>query len=761
MIMKYKSFPLLFFTAYTLLIAITPILGTIDKIYPQFLIGGIVSLLHLIYNFRKGYIKLNLPPPIYLISLLLLLAFISIFLSLNHIAAIIDFTHFFVTCSILINCYFTLKNESDLIDSIFLIITITLSFEVIAVMLSFIEFFNLSVIEKIGRAPIYNGLAGNINISAFSILMKSMFLMYYINRTTKKLKKLLLYALMILCFFSIALTGSRGALLAIWFTLFLFISIYTYKYFRYKDRAYIQKTLIYIIPFTISTVITELIFNTLRVSYRTQEIFNRGSTSRIEYWSDAIQGIMDYPFGLGIGNWKIFSIHYASDYMRSYVVPYHAHNDLLQFFVESGVIAGLILVITMVIVYWSVLKDSLKNKMNNDISIYILMFLSVYFIDSLLNFPISRPIQVFTFAVVLSIISVKYFNANFKHYYKVTFSVFFIMLISATYVNIRVYNSSVEQLNLFRDFNLNSFDDSIEEIDSYEDKLPNITVTTFPIKSLKALYYYSNGDTINAIKILKDNIKMNENPFIGLNEAKLSKIYNDQREYDSAYKYGKIAYSKIQNNLAHVGNYFQSIIGSNSNLEEAKLLFNDSKNFDHQQLWSSYVTLSYKNSETFNIDSTKSITSIAREKFPNDRNIKIIDQEFKYGIDNVITAINLDNRGRFNYENGFYQASYLNYLDASRLLPDEYSYFQNMAMSKIALGDYDKGLELLNYAIDSLVIPSDEVRIYSIRGGIKILQNNISEGCRDLIFALQKNDQLAKDTILQNCSQYITNIEYN
>ena len=99
MIMKYKSFPLLFFTAYTLLIAITPILGTIDKIYPQFLIGGIVSLLHLIYNFRKGYIKLNLPPPIYLISLLLLLAFISIFLSLNHIAAIIDFMFYtFVIC---------------------------------------------------------------------------------------------------------------------------------------------------------------------------------------------------------------------------------------------------------------------------------------------------------------------------------------------------------------------------------------------------------------------------------------------------------------------------------------------------------------------------------------------------------------------------------------------------------------------------------------------------------------------------------------
>ena len=143
-----------------------------------------------------------------MICALLLLAFVSIFLALNHIAAIIDFTHFFVTCSILINSYLTLKNESDLIDSIFLIITITLSFEVIAVMLSFIQFFNLSVIEKIGRT-ITMGFAGNINISAFSILMKSMFLMYYINRTTEKLKKVLLYVLLILCFFSIALTGSR------------------------------------------------------------------------------------------------------------------------------------------------------------------------------------------------------------------------------------------------------------------------------------------------------------------------------------------------------------------------------------------------------------------------------------------------------------------------------------------------------------------------------------------------------------------------
>ena len=39
-------------------------------------------------------------------------------------------------------------------------------------------------------------------------------------------------------------------------------------------------------------------------------------------------------FGYGIGNWRIYSIEADSKQMASYIVPYFAHNDFLEVFVE-------------------------------------------------------------------------------------------------------------------------------------------------------------------------------------------------------------------------------------------------------------------------------------------------------------------------------------------------------------------------------------------------------------------------------------------
>ena len=113
----------------------------------------------------------------------------------------------------------------------------------------------------------------------------------------------------------------------------------------------------FIIPFGISTIVTELIFDTLRVSYRTGQIFIRGSESRIEYWKDAIQAFIDYPFtGLGIGSWKIFSISYGNENMRDYVVPYHAHNDFLQILAELGVLGGILAIIIITVPLYYLIK---------------------------------------------------------------------------------------------------------------------------------------------------------------------------------------------------------------------------------------------------------------------------------------------------------------------------------------------------------------------------------------------------------------------
>ena len=51
-------------------------------------------------------------------------------------------------------------------------------------------------------------------------------------------------------------------------------------------------------------------------------------------------------------------------------------------------------------------------------------------------------------------------------------------------------------------------------------------------------------------------------------------------------------------------------------------------------------------------------------------------------LDKMLAAINLDNKGRYEYENGNFEKSFDLYQEASNFLPDEYSYYQNMALNK-------------------------------------------------------------------------------
>ena len=65
------------------------------------------------------------------------------------------------------------------------------------------------------------------------------------------------------------------------------------------------------------------------------EFNNEASNGRFDYWFDVYNHLKDNPFiGCGLGNWKIASIEYGKRHINGYTVPYHAHNDFLQFFLN-------------------------------------------------------------------------------------------------------------------------------------------------------------------------------------------------------------------------------------------------------------------------------------------------------------------------------------------------------------------------------------------------------------------------------------------
>ena len=114
---------------------------------------------------------------------------------------------------------------------------------------------------------------------------------------------------------------------------------------------------------------------------------------RLGYYSDAVKSIIQYPaFGIGVGNWKIKSIDYAGNTVNGYTVPYHTHNDFLQVSAEIGVIGGIIyLMIYLIPIYRVLIK--LKNKVLDNINLVYLLIISAIFIDSMLNFPLARPVN--------------------------------------------------------------------------------------------------------------------------------------------------------------------------------------------------------------------------------------------------------------------------------------------------------------------------------------------------------------------------------
>ena len=122
---------------------------------------------------------------------------------------------------------------------------------------------------------------------------------------------------------------------------------------------------------------------------------------------NSISYIKNRPlFGYGIGNWRIYSIEADSKQMASYIVPYFAHNDFLEVFVETGILGFLSYLAFFFFIFKMCLKRILlwtKNKANFE-SLLISFGVIFYFVDQNLNFPLDRTAMQIILIVLISVI---------------------------------------------------------------------------------------------------------------------------------------------------------------------------------------------------------------------------------------------------------------------------------------------------------------------------------------------------------------------
>ena len=369
-----------------------------DRIIPQFLFLSLLNTVSFFYLLRNNKLILSINSAlkeriIKLYSFFILVCFISIFFADNFSESVITFSQYFTYLLSFIAIYTISKLIGKTFLKFFIILSITALFmESSSILFNAVDrvLINGETFQRDNL--LLRTFTGNINIAANSIVSKIM-LLYLVIYTYKDRRIIYLsYILLLISFSALYILLTRSAFLSLG-VLTLFIVIFNYK-------KIITRSIPLLAILLIGYFFVSLTFNAQNPDEISSRISSIALTTeddsvneRLGYYSDAVKSIMQYPiFGIGVGNWKIKSIEYAGISVNGYTVPYHTHNDFLQIFAEIGVIGGIIyLMIYLIPIYQLLIK--LKNKVLDNLNLVYLLVISAIFIDSMLNFPLARPVN--------------------------------------------------------------------------------------------------------------------------------------------------------------------------------------------------------------------------------------------------------------------------------------------------------------------------------------------------------------------------------
>ena len=393
---------------------LVPNFGALDKIGPQWLYLSLSSLFLLLISiifidvkdikiiFKNKFIRIYL--------LFLITCSLSIYKSINKPESIITFTQYslsFITLILFSIVFISSKNKSKIFQFTLITILLLESFFVFKPIL--IDLINDQIAP---RSPLYMGLTSNINVASFSLLIKFPILLFVFIKSESKTRKVLNLIIQTVIIFSLFILGSRASIIGLIFiygSTFLYLFLINYS---------ILKNSILLLPLFFSFLLS----NKALENYSDNQILNRAASisfntndgsvnQRVRFYKQALSSIFENPlFGIGLGNWKLYSIKYDKENIKEYIIPYHAHNDFLQVASENGIIASLLYLSIFILVILKSIKDWLRSR--DSIFFFGVVCVSIYLLDAMFNFPIARPISQINLMFLLSFFIWFNFNKN-------------------------------------------------------------------------------------------------------------------------------------------------------------------------------------------------------------------------------------------------------------------------------------------------------------------------------------------------------------
>ena len=401
---------------------LVPNYGALDRIGTQWFYLSVINTLGLIYVFYSSRFDINFKTylkfkPLFFFLIFTIWGLISYFYSINSIESIVKFFRIInIPISLFLLMVFMKEYDFDLVKISSVVVIAVL---IIELYFSYSTYFQLTTYTtyNFSYANLLKGATGNKNITSASLAIKLPFVFYLVDRYKSIFVKSILSFLIFVTAYLILLLSARATIIALIGLILIPVLFYFISTIRIKNFYQPLNLAFNISPILIGIILFQLNLNT----NNSASIVERASTinledtstqQRLRYYKHAVNQILKHPFvGVGYGNWKVASIEYDKKNITGYTVPYHTHNDFLEIGAELGIIGlatyMLIFLFPLINILKRMKKSFLKEKLIFNADFMILLAGFVFFIDSNLNFPHARPVNLVPLLIILSFLFIQ------------------------------------------------------------------------------------------------------------------------------------------------------------------------------------------------------------------------------------------------------------------------------------------------------------------------------------------------------------------
>ena len=216
--------------------------------------------------------------------------------------------------------------------------------------------------------------------------------------------------------------------------------------------------------------------------------------------------------------------------------------------------------------------------------------------------------------------------------------------------------------------------------------MPNITVTTIPINSVKARYYVNAKQYDRALALIDKGTKAN--PYLYYSEILKSQIFQEKGQIDSALVYAKKAFFGLPNNDLHASRLINiiNLKRDRESLEEAfELLTYKNK----ENNWKNYLIVAaglYPPKDKVLVERAKKATKL----FPLNPEFQGLYRQIAVGYAGVNLAGQYSAKGLEYFNMQDFISAAQEFEKAAEANPLDFSHFENAATANYMIGNLEK-----------------------------------------------------------------------